>query len=208
MKKSLFKTFIFIFTLSGLVLSGPAQARMKCWTNDEGGRECGDKVPPEYAQKGHQELGSSGVVREEQERAKTDEELNEQKRLDEIKAEEDKVAAEQQKKDDVLLQTFSNVNDIERARDERLTALEASIKLTDARSEKIQYDLDKRIEKAAAAERNGNAPSESLLNDIESLKRQLKNNDTFIEGKRAEQEVIKKSHAKDIAHFKKLKGIK
>jgi hypothetical protein len=207
-KESLFKIFVIIFTLTGLTLSGTAQARMKCWTNNEGGRECGDTVPPEYAQKGHQELGKSGVVREETERALTDEELDEQKRLDAIKAEEDRIAAEQKKKDDVLLKTFSSVEDIERARDERLTSLDAAIKLTQARNEKIQEDLDRRIKNAAAAERSGKTPSESLLNAIESLKRQLKNNNAFIEGKRKEQEEIKEAHAKDIEHFKKLKGIK
>jgi len=207
-KNQLFSTFIIMFALTGLTLSASVQARMKCWTNNEGVRECGDKVPPEYAQKGHQELGKSGLVREETGRAKTDEELAEQRRLDKKQAEEDKLAAAQKKKDDILLETFSNVEDIERARDERVTALEAAIKLTMARSEKIQYDLDKRIQKAAAAERGGKTPSEALLKDIESLKRQLNNNNAFIEGKRAEQEKIKEAHAKDIAHFKELKGIK
>ena len=172
-RKQLFSTLIIMLSLTGLAISGSVQARIKCWTDENGDKACGNTVPPEFAQKGHQELGSSGVVRDEKERAKTDEELNKQKRLDQIKAEEDKVAAEQKKKDDVLLQTFSNVEDIERARDERLTALEASIKLTEARSEKIQYDLDKRIQNAAAAERNGKAPSESLLSDIESLKKTI-----------------------------------
>lgn len=208
MRKQLFNTFIIIFSLTGISLSGTVQARMKCWTNDEGIRECGDQIPPEFAQKSHEELGKSGVVREKTERAKTDEELAEQRRLDKIQKEKDKVAAAQKKKDDVLLQTFSTVEDIERARDERLTALEAAIKLTDARSKKIEYDLDRRIQKAASAERVGKTASEDLLNDIESLKRQLKNNETFIAGKRAKQEVIKEAHAKDIAHFKELKGIK
>lgn len=206
-RKQLFNTFIIIFALSGLVLSGSVQARMKCWTNNEGVKECGDKVPPEYAQKGHQELGKGGLVRERTERAKTDEELAEQKRLEKIQAKKDRELAAQKEKDEILLKTFSNVEDIERARDERITALEASIKLTQARSEKIQYDLDKRIQTAATAERAGKTPPEDLLKDIESLKRQLKNNDNFIEGKRVEQNEIKKAHAKDIAHFKKLKGI-
>ncbi len=208
MRKQLLSSFIIILSLSGLTLSASVQARMKCWTNSEGVRECGDTVPPEYAQKGHEEIGSGGLVRDTTERAKTKEELAEQARLDAIQAEKDRALAEQKKKDDILLKTFSNVEDIERARDERLTALEASIKLTQARSEKIQHDLDKRIQTAAAAERAGKKPSEELLNDIESLKRQIKNNDSFIEGKRAEQEEIKESHAKDIEHFKKLKGIK
>lgn len=207
MKKRLFSVLITLFTLSGLVLSGSVQARMKCWTNNEGVRECGDKVPPEYAQKGHQELGKGGIVREKTERAKTDEELAEEKRLAKIEAEEQKKKDEQDKLDKILLSTFSNVGDIERARDERVTALESSIKLTKARNDKIQLDLEKRINSAASAERSGKTPPENLLKDIESLKRQIKNNNSFIDEKHAEQEEIKQSHALDIERFKKLKGI-
>jgi hypothetical protein len=207
MRKQLFSSLIIMFALSGLTLSGTAHARMKCWTNKEGVKECGNKIPPEYAQQEYQELGKGGLVREKTERAKTPEELAEERHLEEKLAEEEKIKAEQKKQDSILLATFSNVSDIERARDERITALDASIKLTQARSEKIQLDLDKRIQTAANAERAGKQPPEALLKDIESLKRQINNNDKFIEGKRAEQEEIKEAHAKDIARFKKLKGI-
>ena len=207
MRKQLFSTLIIIFALSGLTLSGTAQARMKCWTNNEGVKECGNKIPPEYAQQEHQELGKGGIVREKTERAKTDEELAEARRLEKEKAKQAKMDAEKKKQDQILLSTFSNVSDIERARDERVTALEATIKLTKARNDKIQLDLDKRIQTAADAERSGKAPPDALLEDIESLKRQISNNDKFIDGKRAEQEEIKAAHAKDIEHFKKLKGI-
>ena len=207
MRQRLFSTLTIFIALSGLTLSGQVQARMKCWTNNEGVRECGDKVPPEYAQKGHQELGKGGIVREKTERAKTPEELAEEERL--AKLEEEKIRLEEEKRnqDRILLETFSSVSDIERARDDRITALEATIKLTQARNEKIQLDLDKRIHTAAADERSGKSPSEALLKDIESLKRQINNNNKFIDDKRIEQEAIKAAHAKDIERFKKLKGI-
>jgi hypothetical protein len=207
MRKQLFSTLIIVFALSGLTLSGTAHARMKCWTNNEGVKECGNKIPPEYAQQKHQELGKGGLVRKEAERAKTNEELAEEKRLAKEASAQKEQDAKQKKQDQILLATFSNVGDIERARDERVTALEASIKLTKARNDKIRLDLDKRIQTAADAERSGKAPPEELLKDIGSLKRQIKNNDKFIDGKRAEQEAIKQAHAKDIERFKKLKGI-
>lgn len=208
MRKQLFSTFIFMFALSGLALSGTAHARMKCWTNNEGVKECGNKIPPEYAQQEHQEIGKGGLVRETTERAKTDEELAEERRLEKEMALQEQREEEQKNQDRILLATFSNVGDIERARDERITALESSIKLTQARNEKIQQDLDKRIQTAAEAERSGKAPPEALLSDIDSLKRQIKNNEMFIETKHAEQEEIRQAHAKDIERFKKLKGIK
>ena len=207
MRTTTFSALLVLFTLAGLALPESAQARMKCWTNNEGVRECGDKVPPEYAQKGHHELGKSGLVREEKERAKTPEELAEEKRLAKLEEEQKKQEEAQKNQDRILMETFSSVGDIERARDDRVTALEATIKLTQARNEKIQLDLDKRIKTAADQERGGKSPSEALLKDIDSLKRQIKNNDSFIVEKRAEQEEIKKSHALDIARYKKLKGI-
>ena len=54
-----------------IVLTNNAAARIKCWTNNEGNRECGDKIPPEYTQQGYKELDKSGLVREEKEKVKT-----------------------------------------------------------------------------------------------------------------------------------------
>ncbi|MCG8379519.1 MAG: hypothetical protein MI865_08610 [Proteobacteria bacterium] len=207
MNKQAINALLVLFTLSGLTLSATVHARMKCWTNNEGVRECGDKVPPEFAQKGHEELSKGGMVRDKKERAKTKEEIEEAKRLAKLEEEEKQKEEDKKNQDRILLETFTSVEDIERARDERVTALEATIKLTQARNEKIQLDLDKRINSAAAQERSGKSPAEALLKDIESLKRQINNNNTFIDEKRAEQEVIKQAHAVDIERFKKLKGI-
>ena len=190
-----------------LLVNTPAQARMKCWTNNEGVRECGDKVPPEFAQQGHQEIGKSGIVTKETDRAKTPEELEEKKRLAKLEQEKLAIEAEQKEQDDILLKTFTSVDDIKRARDNRISAIESTIKLTDTRIKKIQADMDKRIASAAADERAGKVPSEALLKDIDSLQRQITDNNKFIEDKRAEQEVIRESHALDIARYKKLKGI-
>lgn len=193
--------------ISSLMLTTTVQARMKCWKNNEGITECGDTVPPEFAQKGHKEIGESGIVREEVERAKTPEELAEEERLAKVEEERLRKEEEKQLKDRILLETFSSVEDIEKARDDRIQSLEASIGITQARKEKIQVDLDKRIERAADRERSGNEPNQELLDDINSLKRQIANIDKFILDKREEQEQIRISHAADIERFKRLKGI-
>ena len=96
MKKPFINSLIILFTLSGLTLSGSVQARIKCWTNNEGIKECGNKIPPEYAQQGHQEIGKGGIVREEVKRAKTKEELAEEKRL--AKLEQEKLKKEEEQK--------------------------------------------------------------------------------------------------------------
>ena len=198
---------ILMTSVLGLIFSPSVHARMKCWKNHEGVTECGTSVPPEFAQKGHKEIGDSGMVKEEVERAKTPEEIAEDERLAKIEAEKLKAQEEQELKDRILMETFSSVEEIEKSRDDRITALESTIKLAETRNQKIQVDLDKRIASAAADERAGKKPSDALLSDIDSLKRQIKNNDDFISEKRIEQDVIRDSHAKDIARFKELKGI-
>ena len=35
------------------LLTAPVQAAIKCWTNKDGVRECGNVVPPEYSQESH-----------------------------------------------------------------------------------------------------------------------------------------------------------
>jgi len=199
-----------LLTLIALILGGitlPVGAAIKCWTNKEGVRECGDRVPPEYAQQGHQELSKQGMVVEEQDRVKTAEELEEAARLAAIKAEEKQKLEQQAKADKVLLATFSSVADIELIRDDRLRAIESSIKLAQKRTETIQMDLDKRIQSAADAERAGNVPNEALLKDIGSLRRQINNNNEYIAEKRQEQEQAKQEYAANIERFKKLKGL-
>lgn len=186
--------------------SPPGHTAIKCWTNKEGVRECGNVVPPEYAQEGHEEISTQGMVVKEKGRALTEEELAEQRRRAEEEAKQKRLAEEQAKRDMVLLQTFSTEEDIMRARDYKVSALEGSIRLAQGRIEKIKADLDKRVAQAAAEERSGKAPSESLLKDIESLRRQIKDNEEFIEEKRAEQEKLRTDYDADLERFRELKA--
>ena len=188
-------------------LSGPVQARFKCWTNNEGIRECGEKVPPEFAQKGHEEMSGQGIVLKKKERALTKEELVEEARLAVIAAEQQKLEDEQAKQDRILLDTFISVADIGTVRDDKLSVIESSITLTNKRNEKTQEDLDKRIQAAATAERAGNAPNEALLDDIKLLRARIEKNKVFIEDRKKDQDVVKAAAEVDIERFKRLKGL-
>jgi hypothetical protein len=185
--------------------AGPAK-KFKCWTNADGVRECGETVPPEFAQEGHEVLNKKGDVVSEKDRAKTPEELEEAARLAALEKEKKEKEKEAKRQDAILLETFTKVEDIERVRDDQVQALEATIKVTKARNDKIKGDLDKRVASAAAEERAGKTPNEALLKDIESLKRQMANNDAFVEKKLKEQDEIRADYDQRIARFKELKA--
>ncbi len=101
---------LIIFLMLGIfILVSNSHARMKCWTNSDGVKECGDKVPPEYTQQGYQEISKGGIVREEKERVKT------KKELEEAKKEAASIARKKQEQeikkahDKMLLKTFTDI---------------------------------------------------------------------------------------------------
>ena len=193
-----------LISMSLVVVSTSAQARIKCWENSDGVRECGKTIPPEYSQQGHEEISSQGVTVDRTERAQTEEERLEEERLAAIQAKEDAITAEKAAQDKILLETYSNTDDIQMTSDGKIAALDSTINLANKRNEKIQANLDKDTATAAAAELAGKQPADDLIKDIESLERQIKNNDKFIVDKRLEQEQIRKAYAEKIVRFEQL----
>ena len=212
---NLVKTFLciiacYLCTVSSGVAAGKEKGsgRLLCWTNQDGVKECGDKIPPEYSQQGHEERNKQGTVVKETERAKTGEELAEEKKQADAAAEADRVAKETARKDKILLDTYTSVDDIALARDSKIKTLQTAIDLAEKRGKKLQDQLDGLINKAAAAEREGKTAPEHLREDIESLQRQVKTNNDLIADHRKEEENVKISYDSDIARYTELKSTK
>lgn len=203
--------FSALLLATGLAIALPAYAAnshmsIKCWTNKQGVRECGTEVPPEYSQEGHEVLNSQGMVIKKEERAKTPEELKEEARKAEEKKKQELKIKEAERRDKVLLATYASVSDIEHMRDEQLKALDSTINVTNARDQKIQDDLNKRIKAAAAQERSGKKPSKQLLSDIKSLRGQIARNQKYIDDRQQEKKDIQQQYADKITRFKQLKA--
>ena len=196
-----------IFCFFSVFFTLPTHAAIKCWTNNEGIRECGDRVPPEYAQQGHQELSNSGMIINEQERVKTEEELQEQARKRAIAAAERRKQAEADKADRILLATFSSAEEIELVRDDRIRVIQASISLAEKQNEGIQQKLERRIQVMADAKSAGNPPSEASITDIDTLRRQIKNKQAYITNKQIELEQTSNNYTTKIDRFRHLKGL-
>lgn len=206
-KRSLLTSITMVLiSMSLVVISTSAQARIKCWKNSDGVRECGKTIPPEYSQQGHEEISSQGVTVDKSKRAQTEEERQEEERLAAIQEAEEAKKAEKAAQDKILLDTYSNTDDIQMTSDGKIAALDSTIKLANKRNEKIQANLDKDTATAAAAELAGKQPDGNLIKDIESLQRQIKNNDKFIADKRLAQEAIRKEYAEKIERFNQLKS--
>lgn len=185
-------------------------ATIKCWTNHDGVRECGNVIPPEYAQQGHEVKSSTGMTVKKQGRARTQEEVArarvEQAAVARKQAAADAIARKQAAADKVLLDTFSSEDDLVLARDGQIMNLDSQIKLTEGLLAKLQKSLDQMISKAADYERRGQKLPGKLGRNIESMQGQIVEHRKFIETKRAEQVSLRTKFEFDIARFRELRS--
>ncbi len=186
-------------------------AKFKKWKNKDGEWEYGLTIPPEYAQQAHEELSGTGVVVDKTQRAKTDEELaaeRKQREHDERVAAEEKQRSDLQAAEDrVLLDTFSSEDDMILTRDGKLSNIDSDITLIQSRIASLQKNLDQMISQAADDQRAGKPPSEKITKDIANVRRQIAQNNAFIDKKHAEQELVKQEFEKDVQRFRELKGM-
>ena len=205
-------TFIAAGLISALLVTCPlgAAGGIKCWTNREGVRECGNAVPPEYAQKSHRELNQQGVLIGETARAKTPEELereqSEKRKQAAEKAELVRIAREQAERDRVLLYTFTTEGDMVLARDGRLQAIEVRVRHAEGRILKLNQSLENHRGHAALLERRGNVVPEELQKEILAVEREINDNRKLIELWRREQGDVRVNFEADLERFRKLKG--
>lgn len=143
-----------VLTLVSIFISQPIMAagKIKCWRNNEGTRECGSYVPPEFSQKKTETRNKSGRVIEVEARAKTKAELAEIERQEELKKIEDAKLAEQKKKDDILLKTFSTERDINMLRDSKINVIEGILTVTNSNNKALRNKLERLQKRAANAD--------------------------------------------------------
>lgn len=200
MKNNTTKTFFLILISSLLTTQAAFAGKIKCWRNDEGVKECGTYVPAEHSQKRIETRGESGRVIEIKERAKNKEEIKEAKRLAKIKKIEEEKIVEQQKKDAILLETFSRELDITLLRDSKINVLEGIISVTASNN----ITLNKKLSKLK--KRSKKKPTKHDAEDIKKIESRIAKNNKSIAEKRAMQNTIRKKFENDLQRFRALKS--
>lgn len=202
-----------VAVLLGCLAAGQATAGIKCWKNHEGVRECGTSVPPEFAQGGHKVLNNMGMEVDATARAKTQAELEaeaEAKHQQEVEAEREKeaerLAAEQRRKDQILLQTFTSEKEIAHSRDEKIAVIDNNIGITHSRLEKLRVNLRKLRKNAAREEKTAKGVSEKLRHDIANVDGQIKKNKRYIADREQEKAGLQAEYGAMIQRFTELKA--
>ncbi len=200
---------LLILTLSLAALLGAecATAKMYRWVDAQGKVHYSDKIPPDQAEQARDELSKKALTTRSVPRAKTAEEVAKERELERLRAEQQRLIAEQQAADRVLLRTFRSEDDLILARNGKLEAIDVVIRITQGNIRRAQSKLQENQHRAATMERSGKKVPEQLLKNIDSGLKSISENYALISLKEKEKETIREVFARDLDRFRELKKL-
>ena len=181
-------------------LSTQSHANTFRWVDKDGHVHYSDQLPPNEVDRAYSVINKGGVTIDSVEKAKTKEQLAEEKRL---KAQQ----AERKNYDNILLDTYGKVSDLEDTRDRYIAAIEGLIKVSQHKLANLNNELDKLNKAAANLERDGKVMPDQMRQDIVNIQSQIDRENDFILAQRAQQKDLRTKFASDINRFKELKAI-
>ena len=208
MRKTLFLHPIACLAVCAAIMAMPpsVSARIKCWTNDQGNKECGDKVPPRYSQGGHKVVNKRGMTVEETEAAPNEEELKKRKEM-ELKMEQERLAKEKKEHADrVLLDTFPEEGDIIRSRDSKLITIDGQISLEREKIKKLEQQLVGAEERKQRYLDQEQEVPQVLQDGIDGYARQLEDAKKYIEQSYKDKEGITNEYNGYLMRHREIRG--
>lgn len=202
----LIRTMISVLVL-GLVLAAPsARAARTFCCDDHGTRVCGDVLPAACSSKGYSEFNERGTRGPNHEAPLT--EAQQAARDAEMKKKNaaEKLALDQQRRDQALLSTYANEGDLDNARDRALAEVDRSTKQIQDKLEQFLKEQKKlKTDVAASA---GQEMPQDLKEQISRNNLNIKTQQDAIVSKKQELEQIKAKFEADRQRLRELHGEK
>jgi len=202
-----------LITISLLLYMSPqilTAATLYKWIDDEGKVRYSDRIPTSDIKKQHQTLNKQGVVINTKEAAKTEEELAaeaEAKINLEIQlAEEKRIKGLQDKKDRVLLLTFSSEEEMIAVRENRISVIDSVIRLIEksiADNEVTLIGLQDSADSQYVSK--GQEIPGGLAQKIEHFTRKIASRTEQLNSRKAEKNKVKEQFDLDLARYRLLK---
>ena len=192
----------FILTMT---FSLNAEAKLYKWVDDKGITHYGEVIPPEYANKERDSLKKSGLLEKRPEKAdpatiRAKEEAEQKRKI------ESQATVEQQRRDNALLNTYSNENEIDLARDRSLVLVTARIDSYKTLLKSSQGTLDDlKMEAETRTKANKKIP-QSLSNDITLTEARVLKYSTELGKSEEELFTVKTRFENEKLLYRKLKG--
>jgi hypothetical protein len=202
---SVFRLLIIGSVAFTVLLQSAHAGSFKKWVDENGVTHYGTSIPPQYRDRAHSELNQQGIEVKKHDRAKTQEELEHEKALAALRAEQKKLLEEQQARDRILLNLYRNEDDLVMARDGKIAQLDGQIRLTHKDIQRLKNRLSEFQITAAAAERGGKRLTGKQLANLQSTQRSIEKSYAVILGKEDEKRATMERYNYDLARFRELR---
>ena len=197
--------FIAAGFIVSVLFSLNAEAKLYKWVDDKGVTHYGEVIPPEYANKDRDTLNKSGMIEKHQEKISPEaiqakEEAAKQRKV------ERQAEIEQERRDNALLNTYSNENEIDLARDRSLVLVNARIDSNKMLLQSTQGTLADLQKEADTRTKSGRKIPASLQNDITQSEARVEKYKMEIVKSEDELAAVKTRFEKEKELYRKLKG--
>jgi hypothetical protein len=188
------------------LLTGSATAGgIKKWVDENGLVHYGTAIPPQYMDNAHSELNERGIEIRRHDRSLTPEEIQREKALASLRAEQARLKEEQQARDRILLNLYRNEDDLVMARDGKIAQIDAQIRLKHDEIRRLKGRLSEYQSSAAAAERSGQRLSKRQQEGLDSTQRSIERAYAIIVGKEDEKRATIDKYDYDLDRFRTLR---
>ncbi len=177
-----------------------AEAKLYKWVDADGVTHYGETIPPEYAGRDTKMLDKGRVT------DRDDSFDDNKKKATKKETAEDKAAKEARRKDEALLNSFTNEKEIDLARDRALLQIEARINSFTTLIKSAQANLDdlhKEYDKRTAQKMK---IPESLTEDITEAEARVAKLQKDLENNQKEFQAVTDRYASEKQRFLELKG--
>ena len=207
----------FLTTLLAVLIAAPLAAdaqrnkpeqKLYRWVDSEGVVHFGDSIPAEYSELERQVVNDHGIAVEVMSAKKTEEELAEEQRQQELKIE----AELQKRQDQALLATYLTVDEILMHRDRRVELFKAQARVTELYLKNLQRRLDSLQEEANNYRPYSEDPDAEMIDpdladDMQSTRETIERHRANLAKFKDDEDSIIARFDGDIDRFKRLKGL-
>lgn len=203
MLKAKLLTIGFVFSAT-FALS--AEAKLYKWVDDQGTTHYGEVMPPKYANKDRDSINQSGMLQKrpekiDQEAVRAKEEAEQKKKI------ENQATVERQRRDNTLLDTYSNVNEIDQARDRSLELITARIDSNKMLLKSSDTALDGLKKEVETRTQGGKRIPKSLSRDLAQMEARQSRYAAELAKSEEELNAVRARFELDKELYRKLKGI-
>ena len=188
-----------------VAFSTAVEAKLYKWVDDKGVTHYGEVIPPEYANKSNALLSDKGrLIKRNEEINNTERRANEEdaaKKRTDIEAKH-----EQSRKDNALLNTFSNEKEIDLARDRNLHQVESLISSIQSLQKSARESLKNYQQESEERKRAGKKLHASLQADITESENKLAKLQLDLFKAQEKAASVKASYEADKMRFRELNG--